>query len=886
LYKNHNIFYLILLGTILIFACSPTKDKWLNRNFHTLTGHYNVYFNGEQKLLDAIAQIENGHVNNFDRVLDIFPLGTAETAKVAGNLIDEAIKKFSKTIQMHTIGSFTDDSYFAMGKCRFYKQDYFSSIETFQYVIGKYKNGEYNDLSACWIARNYVGMNKLGEAEALMGLLLAKKDLKKNDISLIYATAADINIKQEKYTTALDNLNLALKGKLKKDQKIRYHYILGQLCLLSNRKPEASYHFNKVISYIPPYEFAFNANISLTRIYDVNDLRSISKVKKNLKKMASDEKNIDYLDQIYFELGKIDLALKNYPEAINNFKKSVAYNTKNKNQKGLSYYELAKLYFEQKEFKNAQAYYDSTVQNIDPKYKQYNQIKETKVVLSDLINNLLVYETEDSLQRLALLSKDEIDRKVTAWNLEEKRKQDLIAKEAKKNAKAKASAANNISIMPTGQTSLPGSGDNSWYFYNNNLVNSGAAEFFSNKKWGQRQNEDYWRFAAKEKPRVEIPNNTKDSLTGNNATNEKNGVEIKPEPNQVALTGDAEKDKWIKNIPFTVAQKERSNQRMLEALHNLGILYYLRLKNAVESKKYFGLMQSKFPQSEYEPEALFYLCKSNGDLNNKLVAEENKQKLISNYPTHPLSLLLQNKTVQSSENTSNKELLAAYEKMYTAYANGNYQDAMNLKSEIDKLYPGNNLKPKVDLLNAFCIGKTQNKEAFKKALEEVSSTHKGLDVAKTADDYLEVINRQDKKITFVGKDSSKTELEFDLETETPFYYIIAIKDTKIDLTDFTSQYANFNEAYSEENNLKVNAIMSNEGFQLITVREFPNYKSASDYIKILQSTDFKNKKLKYTSVTPEYIISTKNFKKVLKENKVEKFAEFYKKQEEQLKPKK
>jgi hypothetical protein len=63
-----------------------------------------------------------------------------------------------------------------MGKCRFYKQDYFASIETFQFVIGKYKNGPFTNISTCYIARNYVGLKKLGEAESIMGLLLAKKN--------------------------------------------------------------------------------------------------------------------------------------------------------------------------------------------------------------------------------------------------------------------------------------------------------------------------------------------------------------------------------------------------------------------------------------------------------------------------------------------------------------------------------------------------------------------------------------------------------------------------------------------------------------------------------------------------------------------------------------
>ncbi len=138
----------------------------------------------------------------------------------------------------------------------------------------------------------------------------------------------------------------------------------------------------------------------------------------------------------------------------------------------------------------------------------------------------------------------------------------------------------------------------------------------------------------------------------------------------------------------------------------------------------------------------------------------------------------------------------------------------------------------------------------------------------------------------MGNDSLQNVAEFDLETETPFYYVLAIKNTKLDFDMFVSEFTSFNEAYASENNLRVNAIMSNDGFQLITVREFQNQKAAFEYLKTIRATDFKTKKLAYTESTPEYIISTKNFRQVLKEKKVEKFADFYKKQEELLKPKK
>lgn len=884
MHRNKYISGITLLIILVLLACNPTKDKWLNRKFHTLTGRFNVYFNGEQKLLDAILQLENSHQNNFGKILDVFPLGTAESAKAAGNVLDEAIKKFSKAIQMHTIGSYTDDSYFAMGRSRFYKQDYFASIETFQYVIGKYKDGQYTNASTCYIARNYVGLKKLGEAESIMGLLLSKKNFDKKDIALIYATAADINIKQEKYTSAIDNLKMALKGKLKKEQKIRYHYILGQLCLQADRKPEASYYFNKVISLVPSYEFAFNANINLTKIYDINDPRSVERVKKNLKKMANDDKNIDYLDQIYYELGKINLAQKNYQIAINNFKKSSALSVKNKTQKALTLHELAKLYFDLKEFKNAQAYYDSTVNTWDDKDPSYLQIKETKTVLSDLIANLQVYETEDSLQKLSILSKDALERKIDSWIAENKRQAELAEKEAKKRAKLEASMASNQNAFGAPVPTLPGSGDNSWYFYNSALLNAGLAEFFSNKKWGQRVNEDYWRIAAKEKPKADTETPEKDSTSNKTVEgNDAQAKEIGSDQNTTNLTGDQNKDKWIKDVPLTAAQKKRSNERMLLALNNLGSIYYDRLKSTAESKKYYDILQNRFPESEYEPNAYYYLYKCNLDLKNNADAETNKKTLIQKFPEHPYSLLIQNKVQVSAEVSNNKALNEAYEKMFKAYNNEDYASAMLLKEQIEKQFPGNPLMPKVSLLYAFCIGKTQNKEAFLKALTEVSNTHKGLDVAAKADEFIKVINKVEKAQQISGTSTGTPDMDFDVETEAPFYYVFAFKNKDQDLNEILSAFNSFNEAYASELNLRVNPIMSNEGYQLITIREFANFKACTEYIQTLQATNFKTKKLKLNDQTIEYAISTKNFKVVLKDKKIEKFEAFYKKQLETIK---
>jgi tetratricopeptide (TPR) repeat protein len=100
--------------------------------------------------------------------------------------------------------------------------------------------------------------------------------------------------KLEKYKSAIENLNKVInEGSLNKEEKIRYRFILGQLYMQANDNKNAILNFNKVINLVPSYDFGFNANINITKLYDVNDKKSVNKVRRSLKKMANDDKNID-----------------------------------------------------------------------------------------------------------------------------------------------------------------------------------------------------------------------------------------------------------------------------------------------------------------------------------------------------------------------------------------------------------------------------------------------------------------------------------------------------------------------------------------------------------------------------------------------------------------
>ncbi len=879
--KRNRFFLLLLLA--LVAACSPTKNRWINRNWHTLTGHYNIYFNAEQKILEVKTQVEASHSNNFNQILDVIPYGTPEAAKSAGNLIDEASKKYAGTIALHQIGKFTDDAYFGVAKCFYYKRDFYSAIEAFQFVGTRYKNSIYKNLINSWMARSYVGLEKIEEAEAIIGEMLTRKNLTKKEIAHVYTTAADINVRLAKYQSAIDNLTMVLTGKVSKEDRIRYHFILGQLCLESAKKPLAAYHFEKVITLLPSYDFNFNATINLVRCFELNDKKSLAKVRRNLKRMASDDKNIDYLGQIYFELGRLEMNLKNINDAIKYFKLSSVKSGSNTTQKSITCKELAQLYFKQKSYKNAQAYYDTCMLYLDNKNKQYEQVKSMQITLKDLISNLQAFETEDSLQQLALLSTDELNRKIDNWMLQERKRQEALFKQNKKIDLIAESMKANEAMPGTsgGLTPLPGTGNVAWYFYNQTLINGGAAEFFSNKKWGQRANEDFWKIASREKIKaVDTTNekvNAKPEETKAVDKDNKTGIEVKNIDDRAVAKApvDASKEEWIKHVPFTKEQLKTSNARILEALNNLGEIYHDKIKDYDQSIFYYNELEKRFPLNEYEPKAYYFLYKNFQIKDSLKMAASYKDLLIKEYPEHPYALILQKKSLKSNESDQNAALNSAYELLLATFQAGKCDSISLLKRNLEKDFPGNIYRAKCEYMLAMCVGKSGDKVAFKKALQSIVSAFPEHEVSVNSKAILAAMDKEQKRAEVVGSGDTANQVEFDLETEVPYYYFLGIKNEKSDLTDYLAAFSNHNESYMANASLRVNAMMSNEGYQLIVIREFKNLAEANDYLETLKAINFVSDKLKSKDSTMQSVISIKNFRSAMKDKKLSTYVAFY-----------
>ena len=120
-------FLFVLLVSVLL-GCSTSKNKLINREYHTLNTRYNVLFNGKEALAIGEAILEEVHQDNFYELLPVEPLTLEgenfdETTVVPG--FDRAEEKAVKAIQKHSMNINNqqynrqiDDAYLLLGKAR------------------------------------------------------------------------------------------------------------------------------------------------------------------------------------------------------------------------------------------------------------------------------------------------------------------------------------------------------------------------------------------------------------------------------------------------------------------------------------------------------------------------------------------------------------------------------------------------------------------------------------------------------------------------------------------------------------------------------------------------------------------------------------------------
>ncbi len=723
---------LIFSGILTLFihsACTSQNPGFLGRQFQTLTAHYNIYFNAKEAFTESEAKIKETNVENYTQLLEVYPVPNEETATDQITNLNEVIKRANTIALEKSASTWVDDAYLLLAKAEYYKGNFFNAAEYFDYVSLNYtgKKEINNRLEALVCnAKTNMAIQRQPQADSLLNLASQIVTKSKMHQSILNATLAQAAVNNNNDREAINYLKKAVKLSKNNFDIIRWTFILAQLEENVGLNKDAYAHYTRVVKSNASFELSFMANLYRIKIREAEKGENFDKI-ATLKKLIKDDKNFDYIDQIYYQIanvylqnGKLDLALENY-------KKSVNTNPGNPQQKGLSSLKLAEINFDTlKNYVKAQIYYDSTLQFLPKDYIGYELVEKKAKNLQYLADRMLIVDKTDTLLALAALPDSIRAIKINA----------MIALRIK--AVRKKDSLSNVELLPESSAFDGKTKSTGVFYFNNSTATSQGINEFTNR-WGKRKLTDNWRLSAVAENSVALGNN-------NN---------LDPDaPTEIAPTAknnnpDSLKANYLRDVPLLPADKEKANLKVLTALYQIANFYKDVLNDNREATKAFEEVIKRYPETSFSASIYYQLYRLYSQTNNSK-AEFYKKLLLEKYPQTDFAKVILDPDFGKAKELHLAALNTYYETVFDLYTQNKYTNVIEKITQADSVFSvdsANLLPPKFAYIKALATGYTQNITPFLAQLENITKVYAN-DTTVTPTVLKQIIYIKQNKATF------------------------------------------------------------------------------------------------------------------------------------------
>jgi len=871
--KKSYILIAVVALVALLASCSTEKNTSRSRWWHSFNARYNTYYNGSVAYIDASLEKENGNKDNFTEMIPMYTVGNKKSRELGKANYDKAIEKCEKAIKLHSItkrpewtksrrkterdiewlsrkeyNPFLWKAWMLMGRSQFFQGAFDEAASTFSYMCRLYATQPaiYGRARA-WLAKSYIEQDWLYDAEDVI------RNMQRDSIHWRAQkewdfTYADYYIHTGDYDKAIPYLKKSIDHEMRKKQKARLCFLLGQLYAATGKNAEAYKAFKSVVRKNPPYELEFNARIAMTEVMGASQAK---KMVGKLKRMAASDKNKDYLDQVYYAIGNIYLAQKDTMKAISNYEKGNKKATRSGIEKGVLLLKLGDLYWQQEKFSDAQRCYGEAIGLLDKDRKDYEQLSVRSKVLDELVPYTDAIHLQDSLQALAKMSEKDrnaaIDRVIAELKRQEKEQKRL---EDEKNAQQTMQRngamgnRNNTNRNNHAQTQQNNRQNAVWYFYNAMAVQQGKQAF--EKLWGKRENTDNWQRVNKTvvgnlngDADMELTEEQKDSIA--KAELAQDSLE---QLKDSAQNDPHKREYYLAQIPFTEDQVATSNLTIMDGLYNSGVIFKDKLDNLDLSKKQFTRLETQYPDFEQKADMYYHLFLLYSRLGQHDVAAGYVEKLKAEYPDNQWTILLTDpyfkENAQFGVHIEDSLYAATYEafkadRLSEAKANaqisatrfplGENRDKFLFIGGLAKLNDGDS-KGCVDDMKAVVEKFPQSKLAEMAGMI-VNGVNAGKPLHGARFDLGDVWTRRTAVLADSDSINAKT---FDAERNTEFVFMLAYVPDSVDENKLLYQMAKVNFTHYVVRNFDL-AIEDANGLRRMVVRGFRNYDEALQYAR-------------------------------------------------------
>lgn len=665
-YTLYSIGALLAIIVLVLSGCSTQKNTAKTRWWRAFNARYNTYYNGKLAYIDACLEKEKGNKDNFTEMLPLYTVGNKGSRELGKGNYDRAIEKSKKAIARNSIkrkpewnksrrktekdiewlsrkeyNPFLWKAWMLMGRSQFHKGSFDEAAATFAYMSRIYKTQPaiYGKARA-WLAKCYIEQDWLYDAEDVI------RNMQRDSIDWRAAkewdyTFADYYIHTGELEKAVPYLRKVIKHEMRKKQKAREWYLMGQIQAALGHHTEAYKAFRKVVAQNPPYELEFNARIAMTEVMAKGKAKQMI---GKLRRMAASDKNKEYLDQVYYAMGNIYLAQQDTMKAIDAYEKGNTKATRSGVEKGVLLLHLGDLYWEMQKYSDARRCYGEAIGLLDKDRKDYEALSERSKVLDKLVPYTDAIHLQDSLQYLAQCPEAErnaaIDRVIDALKKKEKEERDRLAEqEAAQRQGEGQNMETNRGRMPN--PAQDNNRDAVWYFYNVQAVSQGKSQF--ERLWGKRENADDWQRNNKTVVGSIGSGIDEEELTDEQRDSIEAAELAQDSLQQVADSAQNDPHKreyYLAQIPFTPEQLAASNLLLEDGLHHAGVIFKDELDNLPLAEKHLRRLTDHYRDYEHIDETYYHLFLLYSRLKQPATAESYVDSLKARFPDSQWTTLL------------------------------------------------------------------------------------------------------------------------------------------------------------------------------------------------------------------------------------------------------
>ena len=874
------------LVALTAVSCSTKKNTASTRFWHAFTAKYNIYYNGTLAYIDASLEKEKGNKDNYTEFIPLYPVGNKASRELGKGNYETAITKAEKAIHLHSIKAkpewnkerrktdkdiewltrkeynpFLWKAWMLMGRSQFHKGDFDEAAATFSYMSRLYKGQPaiYGKARA-WLAKCYIENDWLYDAEDVIRNMMRDSIDWRAQKEWDY-TLCDYYLHTGDLTEAAKYLRKVIKHEMRSKQRAREYYLLGQIEAAQGKNKEAYKAFKKVLGQHPAYDLRFNANISMTEVMAQGQAK---KMISKLRRMARNDNNSEYLDQIYYAIGNIYLAEKDTVNAIAAYEKGNAGATRSGIEKGVLLLHLGDLYWETEKYSDAKRCYGEAIGLLDKDRKDYPQLSERSKVLDELVPYTDAIHLQDSLQELSTLPEHElmvkIDNIIEELKKKEKEEARKLAQEEveRQQAQGKNSAntskgSNSTTAGNTKSTATTGSSDNTtWYFYSPMAVQQGKQAF--ERLWGKRDNADDWQRSNKTVVGNAGSEGNKEELDWDSLTDEQKDSIAREEEKQEMLAAKLDsavnnphkREYYLAQIPFTAEQKEASNAIIMDGLIKSAIIFKDKLNNLALSEKAFRRLEEQYPAFEPKDEAYYHLFLLHSRKDDHDKAQTYLERLKTECPESKWTTILSDPYFYENARYGKHIEDSLYGATYTAFKEDRFKEVYDNAEISERRFPlGDNRDRFIFLLGMAKLNEGDTRGCVEN-MEKVVADYPKSNVSEMAGMIIngvkagkrlygakfDLTNVWDRRTDVMDSKDSLTAKAFSKERDTDFLFVFAYAPDSLNENQLLFQLARYNFTSFLVRNFDIR-IDDARGMHHMTVSGFRNFDEARQYSKML-----------------------------------------------------